>query len=371
MLRIINILFQTRYNIFERKGGDTVQLLKTKEALERKYGHILKIDIINKADMNLEAYDIIHIFNLLRPQETYLYLMNAIKYNKPVALSTIYWKSKEFDKNGQIGFRNFLGKFVSSNELERLRLVYRYLFDGERHNGSIKVIEKGFEATQKFILENTNILLPNGEGEIRLLEEVLNTHLNDFVVVPNAINLEEYKTDNTCVHREGVICVGRIEPRKNQLNLVKALSGAPFDVYLIGKVNPTQKKYYNLVKKNSGPNIHFIDEINQEELKKYYRKAKVHVLPSWYDTPGLVSLEAGYYGCNLVVGKDGTTKEYFHDYASYVDPQDVNSIKSAVFHEYYESPTDPTKLSDFIANNYTWEHTAKKTFEGYKTLLKI
>lgn len=364
---MIRVLFQTRYNIFERKGGDTVQLLKTKEALEKKYPDKIQVTIDNNPFIDLSTFDIVHVFNLLRPQESYQFVKNAVDQGVPIALSTIYWKSEVFEKKGQIGLRRHLNKFLKYDDIERLRLAYRYFFDNEKHDGTKDVLKMGFQDTQRYIIENSDILLPNGQGEISLLEQEFNISLSNYVIVPNAIDLDEDVSREISTPRSNIICVGRIEPRKNQLNLVRAMKGSGIDLFLIGKVNPTQKKYYELVKNEADEFVHFIDEINSTELKKHYLSAKVHVLPSWYDTPGLVSLEAGYYGCNLVVGVDGTTKEYFEDYVSYVEPDDLKGIKSAVLKEYNKSNTKA--LSTFIEENYTWDETANKTMQGYQFIL--
>ncbi|MFW7363545.1 glycosyltransferase [Vagococcus fluvialis] len=365
----IRVLFQTRYNYEDRKGGDTIQILKTKEALEKKYKDEIEITIDNNPNADLSCYDLVHVFNLLRPQESILYIENAQKWGKPIALSTIYWKSEEFENHAQIGIRKIINKLVSHKNIEKMRMYYRYFFDGEKHRGTKKVIKNGFEVIQKDIILKSDILLPNGQGEIDLMNQVFDLDIKNYVIIPNAIesDLEPFNILESIENRKDVICVGRIEPRKNQLNLVKALSGKPFEVYLIGKVNKTQKKYYDKVKRNSGSNIHFIDEVTQKELKKYYQSAKVHVLPSWYDTPGLVSLEAGYYGCNLVVGAEGTTKEYFNDMALYVEAWDVKGIEEKV--EDALEMSNNTKLSEFISENFTWEMTAKKTMDAYKKII--
>lgn len=360
------ILFQTRNNFFERKGGDTIQVLKTKELIEKNFGEEFEVVIDNNPARDLSDIDIVHVFNLLRPQESLRYILNAKKQKKPVALSTIYWKSEIFEKRGQIGLRKYIAQIFSYNTLERLRLIYRYYFDNEKHEGTSTVIKKGFEAAQKIILDNSDVLLPNGKGEIDLLEKVFSETYDNYVVVPNAIDTGDFIFDKKLT-REGIICVGRIEPRKNQLNLVKALNGTGIPLYLIGKVNETQRGYYNLIKKVADQNVHFIDEIEPEELTRYYESSKVHVLPSWYDTPGLVSLEAGYYGCNLVVGYDGTTREYFGDNAEYVNPENLSEIREKVLKAYKMDNTN--NLSDIIKEKFIWEKTAEKTVEGYRLLL--
>ncbi|MDN3019185.1 glycosyltransferase [Paenibacillus sp. BSR1-1] len=364
----MKVLFQTRINVFERRGGDTVQLLKTKEFIEKLYPEI-EIDIINEPDIDLSDYDIVHIFNLLRPQETALYVENAKRQNKKVALSTIYWKSEEFEKLAQIGLRRFVNKLISYESIEKIRAMYRYYLDGEKHKGTLLVIQKGFQNLQKYIVQNSDILLPNGEGEITLLKKELELQqISEYVVVPNAIDTHIFSPNKIPqTDREIILCVGRIEPRKNQLNLVKAVKELPYKVYLVGKAHPTQKKYYENVKEASGENVVIVDEMNQEELSKLYQRAKVHVLPSWYDTPGLVSLEAAMNRCNIVVTDRGTTKEYFGDLAFYCEPNNIESIRKSIIAAYNAEYNK--KLENRILQNYTWENTAKKTVEGYKKIL--
>ena len=57
-------------------------------------------------------------------------------------------------------------------------------------------------------------------------------------------------------------------------------------------------------------------------------EAKVNVLTSWVETPGLVSLEAAYAGCNLVVSDKGSVRDYFKNFAFYCDPSNIKNIKN-------------------------------------------
>ena len=77
----------------------------------------------------------------------------------------------------------------------------------------------------------------------------------------------------------------------------------------------------------------FIDEISPEEVKTYYRQAAVHVLPSFRESPGLVSLEAFYNGCEIVVSDSRFVPiNYyrFNEIAHICNPFDPKSIKGAV-----------------------------------------
>ena len=51
------------------RGGDTVQIEKTKEQLE-KLG--VEVDISLELEPDLSAYDLVHLTNVTRIQETYV-----------------------------------------------------------------------------------------------------------------------------------------------------------------------------------------------------------------------------------------------------------------------------------------------------------
>ena len=115
-------------------------------------------------------------------------------------------------------------------------------------------------------------------------------------------------------------------------------------------------------------NIHFLTEhIDHKKLVTIYKAAKVHVLASWFETTGLVSLEAAMMDCNIVVTRKGDTEEYFADMAYYCEPDNIDSIKHEIIKAYHD-PVNP-RLKSFIKNNYTWDNAAKQTLEAYYTVL--
>lgn len=116
-------------------------------------------------------------------------------------------------------------------------------------------------------------------------------------------------------------------------------------------------------------NVEFISHIPQEEVFKHMLRAKVNVLTSWIETPGLVSLEAGYARCNIVVSDKGTVRDYFSDFACYCEPGDVVDIKNKVI-EAMAKPFDE-RFREHIREKYTWEMAAKKTLEAYVSVLSI
>jgi len=102
----------------------------------------------------------------------------------------------------------------------------------------------------------------------------------------------------------------------------------------------------------------------QRELAGYYRKAKVHILPSWFETTGLSSIEAAAMGCNIVITDKGDTREYFGDDAFYCDPANPASILETV--EKASAAGINENLQKKILEKYTWQQAALQTSKAYQ-----
>lgn len=371
----MRVLIQSRKNFYSLRGGDTVQLLKTKAGLE-KLG--IEVDISLEYEPDLSKYDLVHLSNVTRIQETYLQMKNAKKQNKPVALSTIYWPMDEFEKNGQVGIRKLINQNLGIDNEERVKALARFLKDKESRNRATKnLLTIGYTKMQRYVLDNADWFLPNSEMEMDILCEVFNMEKKYYTVIPNAIDAEIAKQKaqeeipaSFSKYRDAVICVGRIEPRKNQLGLVKALDNTEMKLVLVGAVSDNQRGYYEEVKKyvDKNPNFYYIPKIENDELYQLYKICKVSALPSWLDTPGLVSLEAAAMGCNLAISPKGSTREYFEDYAEYAMPDDIEGIRKSVENA-FNKPKNKI-LKNKIFEKYTWENAAKQTLLAYKQLVE-
>lgn len=362
---------QNRINAYSLLGGDTIQMMKTKEELE-SLGH--HVDISLELEPDLSGYDVVHLFNITRVQETFFQIRNAKKQNVPVVLSTIYWPNAEFEKNnGGLGIRGAIGKVLPIDYVENIKALAKFVLLGNRDKGTRYLISHSYQKMQKYILENTDIYLPNALEEMKQIEKHLGVFAdeNSVVVVPNAVDSNAIqiakKANDTKYSRykDYLICVGRIDPRKNQLNLINAIENSEYKLLLIGKCSSGHKKYYRKVMNAIAKmdNIEHIEFVENSELYQIYKQCKVSVLPSWFETPGLVSLEAAAMGCNIVVSPKGTTKDYFGKHAFYCDVMDAGSIRNAIDRA-YNSDMDKD-LSEIIMEKYTWQNAAKETEKGY------
>ena len=366
----MKVLFQSRTNLFDAPGGDMVQMLKTKEFLE-KQGVTVAISLEFEPD--LTDYDLVHLFNLMEPQDIYRQMVNAKKQNKKIALSTIYGLYTEFERKARGGFFQQLANVLSPYQINYIKTIIKHYFEKRFHKGVFKMCYKGYYGLMKEIVDNTTVFLPNSVSEMNRVAAEFKLKDYRFVSIPNAIdkdvfsNTDDSKTNKFAQYKDCIVCAARIEGRKSTLNLVRAVKDTNYTLVLVGKESQNQKKYVQQVHDEAGENVVFLGAIPHDDLRDLYKVAKVHALISWMETPGLSSLEAAVMECNIVVTTKGDTYDYFEDFAFYCEPGDIPSIKKAI-DKAYNSSVNP-KLKEKILKDYIWERTAEETIKGYNQLL--
>ena len=345
------VLFQARKNVFSLPGGDSEVLLKLKSALEVN-GVTVDFSSISRADLG--SYDIVHIFN----SET-SFAVNAALQEKPFVMTPLY---EDF------------GKYVR-NSFEAVTLMRDYMENGEEDAlecglAGIRHPAEGHTETipQDSFLRFSDAAFASGAEEGQRIRRDF-PGIGGIHIVPLGFNRPEPGVEISPERfvaeygvRDFILCVGRLETRKNQLMLQYALQDVDIPIVFVnGKT--IQPEYEDLCRRfrRKGRTI-FTGRLSSEMLYSAFSAAKVHALPSWFELPGLVSLEAAWFGCNIVGADSGTLRDYLGDSAFYCNPGDPASIKTAVMAA-YEAPKD-LALRD-LAGEYTWERTARAVWKAY------
>lgn len=354
----MNVLFIIRSTLFTNKGGDTIQILQTAHCL-RELGVSVTVASTLK-EIAYEEYDLLHFFNITRPADI---LRHIERSGKPYVVTPIFVDYSEFDRNFRKGPTGFVLGFLGTNGIEYVKTVGRFLLKGEKLV-SKKYLLQGQKRSIKKVLHSAQLLLPNSQSEYNRLLGKYGIEKN-YSVIPNAVSDLFVRAAQDIPEKipSLVLCVARIEGLKNQLNLIKALNSTQYTLVLIGQPATHQLGYYQACRQMAAPNVQFIGYLPQDELLGYYLKAKVHVLPSWFETTGLSSLEAAALGCNIVITDKGDTTEYFGDHAWYCDPSSPESIRRAVDAAAASSPSGA--LQRKVISEYTWTQAAMKTRLAY------
>jgi len=358
---MIKVAIIARSTLYSVQGGDTIQALQTARFLG-SYGISVDIKLTHEV-INYCDYNLLHFFNITRPADILFHIRKA---KIPFVVSTILVNYSEYDKYHRKGFSGMLFRYLTSDSIEYMKAISRWIL-GRDKMMSLTYAWKGQKRSINEIIKKARLLLPNSVSEYNRLKELYGCRTN-YMVVPNAVDGDLFSFDKRIEKDSNlVLCIARIEGRKNQLNLIKALNNTRFQLLIIGAPAPNQLSYYQSCRELAAANIRFIDHIPQEDLVVYYQKAKVHVLPSWFETTGLSSLEAAAMGCNIVITDKGDTREYFGNHAVYCSPSSPESIYAAV--EQAASLPYDENLQLKIAKLYTWQRASLRTSEGYKNII--
>lgn len=173
---------------------------------------------------------------------------------------------------------------------------------------------------------------------------------------------KSYDREKSCFHVSSYY-----QKRKNIFNLIEATKRAGIKLYLAGNVPYEYQKtrdYQRIIKND---HVEVLGRLTDEQLISYYQKMAVFALPSTSEGVGLVAMEAGYYGSEVVITKNGGPKDYFGDFAHYVDPKSITSIEHAIIAG-MDGDKQPD-LGNYIKQNYSQEVVGRILIDEYKQLL--
>ena len=380
----IRVLFQSRIDLFDVRGGDTIQILETKKGLE-KLGVLVDVDLSLRPE--LSKYDLVHVFNLDWVCEPYLQIINAKKQGKPIVLSPIHHSLKEFEKYekeyrfGLARIGNFLLPWQPLRDMAR-NVVKGIIYPPKLKPALIQLFV-GIRKQQKDSISFADHIIVQTTKEAEDLAESYGVSAFQWTKVVNGVNVDRFLDGDVAKARKiagsakYILCVGRIEPRKNQLSLIKAFKelkiqdGGFKDVSLVcvGSLNTHHPTYIYRFKKEIRSDIHYTGFLDQSLLAGLYKACFMFVSPSWFETTGLVYLEAIVSGAKSIVASGARAEEYLRENAVYCDPGSVSSIKEAI--KIARRPTVKGKFDEKVKKTYTWENCARQTLEVYKGVLNI
>lgn len=350
----LKILFQNRPGALTYPGGDTMVMERYRSALE-DLGHT--VDLHLSADAEYSRYDVVHLFNLVLPEVIEPMARNAIAAGRPVFVQAL-----------QENQTAYLGKaFV------RARALTRYVRNGQTpgtRDGTLAAeppAQSQATASSAAVAGTAAALFCNSRDE---RSYVLNLHPGARCrVVPYGVDpvlAEADPADFTRAFgvRDFLLCVGRLEVRKNQLSLLAALEQEDVDLVLADGGVAYFPEYAEACRsfRRRGRTI-ITGRLSPAMLASAYRAARAHILPSWQELPGLVTLEAAAYGCNVAATPHGGIREYMGEACAYFEPDDLSGIRAASL-EAMRKPRDGSAAA--AATRHTWAASAARILAAYQ-----
>jgi glycosyltransferase involved in cell wall biosynthesis len=333
--------------VLQDPGGGEVQLRKTAEYLRRAGVDARLMDAWHD---RIESARCLHLFGTL-PEHVAMARV-ARRRGVPVVLSPISWYDWRMSLRAEPTW------------WRRLRaaggLCTRRLW-------------RSCPSWRRELLHLADCLLPNSQAEAEQLVCYFGVPRERIAVVPNGVeerfahgDASRFETEFGV--RDFVLMTGRIEPRKNQLGLIRALRDTSLPLVLVGDPHIDHASYFAECRVAAGPTVRFVPRLDHDSamLAAAYAAARVVALPSWFETPGLTALEGALAGANVVVTAIGSAKEYFGRHAWYVRPDDPAGIRRAVVGA-WQAPRR-AELCEHVRRNFLWTAVAQCTGRVYEAL---
>ncbi|GES52436.1 group 1 glycosyl transferase [Rhizobium sp. NBRC 114257] len=321
----MQIVYATYPWAFETPGGGEIQLLKYEQYLLKAGADVVRYDPWRSG---LDKAELFHFFSCMGGS---VHLCNYVKARGiPLVISASLWLTEE--------------------------TMHLYPIA---------------EITAQLSLADA--IVTNGDVESDRISTILGLSRERFQTVRNAcdpwfgepVDPRLFRSAYE-IHGPFVLNVGNIEPRKNQLALIRAAKQAGKPLILLGHIRDAE--YGEACLAEAGPNVRHLGALDHDSplLRSAYAACEVFCLPSTLETPGLAALEASAAGARLVITGEGSTREYFGDHALYVNSDDVEGIATALRKAGETPPSE--QLRHYVNKNFTWNHAVEPLLELYHRL---
>lgn len=357
-------LFLAHDRAMDTLGGGEVQLVRTLRAL-RAHGIVADLAVGEGATPeSFAGADLAHVFSLHHEGRA----ASLAESGKPYALSPVYWDRAELRHVAPRCMAVAEHSRTLSEAFSGWRTLRREA-EAMREDGLF--VETISEEARRLV-EGAAAILPNAAIEAEALKRSARSSGASVFVVHNAVDSTPTPDDEGVLSDlpQGpfVLCVGRLEPNKNQLGLILALKGTGAALVLIGEER--YPAYARLCREWSDPSVRFLGPRSVGGVRTAMKRASAHCLVGFGETPGLANLEALACGCPLVCGDRAAELEYFGESARYANPLDLDAIRKETL-ETMSNPLDDEARAGLerTAAAFTWERAAAETARAYRAVL--
>jgi glycosyltransferase involved in cell wall biosynthesis len=169
-----------------------------------------------------------------------------------------------------------------------------------------------------------------------------------------------------------LLSVGRLEPRKNLVRLIRAFRLARpnldpgLELILVGQKDFRFEAIQEEIQR-APDGVRFLGPVPDEDLPALYNLARLFVFPSLVEGFGMPVLESMACGTPVVASRRGALPEVGGDAVAWVEPEHEESIAAAMT----DLLTDTDRATRFAsaglarARSFSWETAARQTLAVY------
>jgi len=206
-------------------------------------------------------------------------------------------------------------------------------------------------------------------------------------VVPHGVDPQEFQIsreltkkvlDGLSITKPFLLFIGTLEPRKNIVRLIQAFERVAgefpdFILVIAGKPGWGFDEIFTAMRTGEHRNrIRYLGFVTEVEKKALLSECEELIYPSLYEGFGLPVLEAMAMGAPVITSNISSLPEVTGEAAVLIDPFSVDDMTAAI-RDMANSATRRRELSALgkqRASTFSWEKTAKQTFDLYKVVAK-
>lgn len=322
----MKVLFNTYPMAFDVPGGGERQLMAYYRYLPR-YG--IEPTLFNLWNPRFDGHDLVHFFSAISGSIHFCRYVKAL--GLPLVVSTNLWVT-----------------------------------EGTKHDYPFEEIRDQLALADRIVV--------NADMEAVQLSQVYGVPHDRFKTIYNGVEHEFFESADPemfvrshDISAPFLLNVANVEPRKNQLALVRALKRFPaLRLVIVGHVR--DREYAAQCFSEAGHQMAFIGPLpyNSAQMRSAIAACEVFAMPSTLETPSIAALEAAAQGARVLVTEFGSTREYFGDAVVYVNPMSIDSIAEGI--ALARRQVKKGNLRALVRARYTWEHSAEALAVCYKGL---
>jgi glycosyltransferase involved in cell wall biosynthesis len=202
-------------------------------------------------------------------------------------------------------------------------LIYKFKYKYACHKAD-KIIAIS-QQTKNDIINHFGI----AETKIEVIyQSIQDIYRNEITEVERKDITKKYKINDPFI-----LSVGTLEPRKNQLNLVKAfhqLNDRKLELVLVGRGKKYKDEILAYIENNKIENIKVLSDVKTEDLPALYQSCLTFVYISSYEGFGIPMVEALASKKPIIAAKGSCLEEAAREGAVYIEPDKISQITEAI-----------------------------------------
>ena len=237
---------------------------------------------------------------------------------------------------------------------------------------------------EKIVMTSTNLVTASSIFETMLIADTYKIDENKIKKITPGVDREIFIPDSSVEKENIILSIGRIQEQKGQLQTIEFLNNFKkiqndFKCYFVG--GPSGKhgnEYLHELKQtikdfNLDKHVEFLGDLPQTEIIELFKKAKLLIHTSKFETFGLVAIEANTMGVPVLTTNNGSLMEIIENNKNgYLSENLIDSNVNNFVNNLFNNVTkyEEIHLSCIEkSKKYDWMKTANELESLYQQLV--